>query len=523
MPLPDRSVPWPPKQLADVASRFSEWDAWYRGDPAGLANTYRGRVDRPAPRLSTLRGGLVGAVARWFWGAPAGDVDEPRIRLHVPLAADICQASADLLFADPPTIASADTNTDAQIAAYLDDDLTGTLAAGAEICAALGGTYLRTNWDAQLQQRAFLTTVDADAAWPEFRWGRLAAVTFWWRLTGDDAATVWRHLERHETLPDGTGVIEHGLYQGTGAELGRRVPLTERPETAPLATQVNGDSQVSTQSPGLAVAYVPNLRPQRTWRSHPTGRYLGRADLDGIEPLMDALDRTYSSWMRDVDLGKGRITVPEYMLQVNGPGQGVTVDLDREVYQGLNIPPGQTAALTVSQFNIRVAEHQATAQQLVEDILRSAGYSAQTFGEEEDSGAATATEIVARDRRSMLTRDRKIRLWRPAIQAMVTKMLAVDRAIFNAPVDPDGVQVRFSDSSQDTPLQLAQTAQAMAAAQASSTRTRVTLLHPDWDETQVAAEVAEIHTELGIGQLADPTTVGVPNNSVPPAADAVAI
>lgn len=516
MPLPLNGVKWPPPELAKITSAQTTWDAWYCGNVDGLMASYRNR--RPPTRTSQLRGGVVGTVARWFWGAPQGSTDEPRIRLHVPLAADMCQGSADLLFADPPTITGPDDKTTEQLALYDADGLSGTLAHGAEIAAALGGTFLRASWDRDLQARPFLTTVDADAAYPEFKWGRLSAVTFWWILA-TDKSTVWRHLERHEVV-NGIGVIEHGLYVGTGSDLGRRIPLAERPETAGLA--VNMDSLISTETPMLDVAYVPNLKPQRLWRNDPVGSNLGRSDLDGVESLMDALDRTYSIWMRDLDLAKGRIIVPEYMTQTGEPGEGIRVDLDREVYTTINASPTSGTGISFNQFTVDIAQHQATAQQLVEDILRSAGYSRQTFGEDEGTGAATATEIVARDRRSMLTRDRKLRLWQPAIAAMASKLLAIDKAIFHAPVDPDGVNVKFSNSSQDTPLQLAQTAQAMAAAQAASTKTKVTLLHPDWDEPMIAAEVDAIQQELGIGQMADPLMVGVPNDSAAPSADAVA-
>ncbi|CAM5367333.1 phage portal protein [Streptomyces californicus] len=37
-------------------------------------------------------------------------------------------------------------------------------------------------------------------------------------------------------------------------------------------------------------------------------------------------------------------------------------------------------ALTVSQFAIRVQEHRDTSEDLINQILRSCGYSAQTFG-----------------------------------------------------------------------------------------------------------------------------------------------
>ena len=68
---------------------------------------------------------------------------------------------------------------------------------------------------------------------------------------------------------------------------------------------VDGD-MISTGSPGLAVVYVPNQRPS-SWRNDPLGQHLGRSDLAGVESLMDALDEAYSSWMRDIRLGKARL------------------------------------------------------------------------------------------------------------------------------------------------------------------------------------------------------------------------
>lgn len=521
MPLPDKATSWPPKQLASITSKQQEWSAWWGGDQDALSGIYRRTANRPADRPSQHRGGAVGAIARWFWGAPRGG-DEPKIRLHVPLAADICQASSDLLFSDPPQITSADPATSAQLGLYLDDGMPGVLSSAAEICAALGGTYLRATFDTSLQGRSFLTAVDADAAWPEFRWGRLAAVTFWWRLE-DDGATVWRHLERHETI-NGVGVVEHGLYRGTSTDLGRRVPLDQRPETVSLAKQVNAASIISTGTPGLDVAYVPNNQPAPLWRQDPIGRNLGVSDFYQSEPLLDSLDRSYSMWMRDLDLAKARIIIPDYMLQTGAPGQGVAFDLDREIYDRINVPPTSDVKPELFQPDVDVDRYKTTTHEWTRKILHTAGYSMQTFGEDEQAGAATATEIVSKDRRTMSTRDAKVRLWQPAVLAMLRKMLAMDAALFRTSTDPGSVTVAFADSLQDTPLQLAQTAQAMAAAQAASTQTRVQLLHPDWDDGQVAEEVARVHAELGIGQMADPLTIGVPvvNPAEPPVADAVA-
>lgn len=504
MPLPSSGAAWPPKALQPITPKLAEWDAWYSGDPGKLDTAYRGQTRPVSFHRSQYRGGVVGWAARWFWGAPEAP-ERDRIRLHVPIAADICQASSDLLFADPPTVTADTEQANERVQSYLDDGMGDELAHTAEIVAALGGGYLRVSWDQDLLSHAFTTHVDADAAFPEFRWGRLSAVTFWWKWS--EGGIVFRQLERHETQ-GGIGVVEHALYQGTGEDLGVRVPLTEHPRTAALAEVVNDESQVSTSSPGLAVHYVPNLMPNRLWRSDPLGVNLGRSDLDGIEPLMDALDRTYSSWMRDIELGKGRLIVPDYMLEVNGPGKGVSFDMDREVFTPLAAAPSADGQfnIQVAQFAIRVQEHKDTAQQLVEDILRSAGYSTQTFGESE-TGAATATETRSRDRRSALMRDRKIRAWKPAITRHVEKLLAVDRAILGGP-EPGAVTVKFGESTQETPMELAGTAEALSRAGAASTRTLVQLVHPDWDDAVVDEEAQRILIETGAGPLTDPGGFG---------------
>jgi hypothetical protein len=146
------------------------------------------------------------------------------------------------------------------------------------------------------------------------------------------------------------------------------------------------------------------------------------------------------------------------------------------------------------QFKIRVQEHLATAQRLVDDIVRTAGYSTQTFGEGDPSqtGQRTATEVEQRERRSLLTRDRKIRHWRPGIGDAIEKLLAVDVALFGGGYPVERPDVNFSDGVQDPQLALAQTALALRQAEAASDEVIVGVVHPDWDDQDVQKEVAKI-------------------------------
>lgn len=501
MALPENNKAWPPKALSDITPKLEEWSAWYEGTPEALRNVYQGQqaanfYDHPSQR----RGGVVGALARFWWGRPNAQTGGlQRVdQLHIPIASDLCQASADLLYAEPPSFGVPE-GKDA-VKEYLErwqEGLHSELATGAEVGAALGGRYHRVTWDREIDPDGpFLTTVDADQAIPEFRWGRLVAVTFW-KVVKSSGMTRIRHLERHELDSQGNGVVLHGLYEGTVDNLGHQIPLTEWEGTEGIVVDEDG-VVVEGRTPGLLVEYVPNQRPNRVWRKHPVGRHLGRSDLAGVEGPMDALDEVYSSWMRDIRLAKSRILIPEYMLAANRPGQGASFDLDREVYVPVRsaAPEDGDATIVLNQFSIRVEEHRASVQELTEVILRTAGYSAQTFGEAEDGAAMTATEVTSRERRSYLTRDRKIRAERPAVSRLVTKMLSIQRDVFgDSAAEPVPVSVDFGDAIQEAPLLLAQTALALDQAGAASTEVKVQMVHPDWSPEQVKAEVELIRSQ----------------------------
>ncbi|MFG3118690.1 phage portal protein [Streptomyces sp. NPDC048197] len=490
MPLPENGTPWPPAQFATEYAAMRVDDAWYAGDRTRLAAVYTRDQLRPDGR-------------RRLWGRRPPAAGQRDDRLHIPLAADIANTSASLLFSEPPTFTVDDTATQARL-----DELTeaggvaNALLEAAEVAAALGGVFLRVTWDTSLAARPLLTAVHADSALPEFRFGILSAVTFWHELPSDNA-TVWRHLERHEP-----GRILHGLYQGDADRLGVRVPLVEHPEVASLADSLGeqGDNIETGLPDALTAAYVPNMRPNRANRGSP----LGRSDYQGAHDLFDALDSTWSSWMRDIRLARARLIVPDGYLRSNGPGNGATFDADREIWQTLNIPPTETGTgITLSQFGIRVDEHQQTAEAIVRQAVQGAGYSAQTFGLG-DATAATATEVVARERRSMITRDTKARYWAPAVADMLHVMLRLDRTLgFSTVATGERPHIQFGDAVSEDPQSTAQTLALLAQAEAASTDTKVRILHPDWSDEQVQAEVDRIREESGTA-VPDPITGAPP-------------
>ncbi|MGI5252783.1 phage portal protein [Actinacidiphila glaucinigra] len=489
MALPANGAAWPPPQWSPIYADMRVNDAWYSGDRRRLARVYGHHEEHRAERR------------RGLWGRRQAHTPGRRDRrLHIPLAGDIAQTSADLLFADMPAITVADTTTRARLENLLDEGrVQQTLLQAAEEAAALSGVFLRVTWDKTLTQRPMLTAMQPDNAIPEFAFAMLRAVNFWRELSGSTPAQTWRHIERHES-----GRIVEALYEGTADNIGRRVPLTEHPETAPLVAALSPDGDgdsILTGITDLTAAYVPNMLPNRLHRGSP----VGRSDYSGIHDLFDSLDETWTSWMRDIRLARARLIVPDGYLRDQGPGMGAAFDEDREVWQTLKMPPNAEGGITLSQFLIRVDEHRATAEATIRQAAQTAGYSATSFGLADDGAAQTATEVDARDRRSDMTRKKKAGYWRYEVAGMTHVMQQIDVVQFGQRYTPERPTVEFGSGVVESEQSKATTLDLLNRAGAVSTATKVKHLHPEWDDSAVEAEVAAILTETG---QATPDPVG---------------
>ncbi|MEW2297325.1 phage portal protein [Streptomyces sp. NPDC006743] len=464
-------------------------DAWYSGDRQRLARVYTNHK-RPTER-------------RRLWGRKSFEhrLDRRDNRLHIPLPGDIASTSADLLFADMPTIKVEDTTTQERLDVLLDEGRAHQVFLGAaEQAAALSGVFLRVTWDRDLTDRPLLTVMQPDGAIPEFRFGMLRAVSFWRELDGSTSATVWRHFERHES-----GRIIHALYEGSSDNVGRRVPLTEHPDTADLVGSLDTDGEgdsIATGIRDLTAAYIPNMLPNRLHRGSP----LGRSDYGApIYDMFDSLDEVWTSWMRDIRLARARLIIPDGYMRNDGPGRGASFDDDREVWHSLSMPPNEGVGITLAQFDIRVEEHRSSAEAIMRQAAQAAGYSPQSFGLDGEGQPVTATEVDSRDARSMVTRRKKAGYWRHGVADMCHVLLQLDVKLFGSRITPARPRVEFGDGVAESEQSTATTLDLLNRAGAVSTSTKVKILHPDWDDTAVRAEVDAILAETG---AAAPDPVG---------------
>lgn len=482
--LPANHTALLPDNLRDLYNLYEEHAAWYSGNPVMLSNVYYARAVTPTPRGR-------------FWAIEMRD--ERRAMVHVPMAADLARVSADLLFSEAPEItipAATENNPEAQATQERLDllitkcSLQQRLSEAAETAAALGGVFLKVNWDKSLSEFPIVSIVQPDYALPEFRWGKLYAVTFWTNLEVELEGVVWRLVERHEA-----GSILSGLYRGTAVNLGGQVDLKQRADTATIPPFV------STGYDRLMCVYVANCLPNRRWRSLP----FGRSDYDGLESMMDSLDEAWTSWMRDLRLGAPRIFASDTLVDRDDNGNPV-FSIDKEAYVLFNAAGVSSGAideqLVLKAFDIRAEEHSQTCEALVRQIIDRAGYSPSAFGME-NGNVESGRALMVRERKGLQTAAKKGGYWQPVLEELCEIMLHVDRTHLFGTSAIMRPQVTLQDSIQTTTYDMAETLDMLHRAQSVSTEIKVRMLHPDWQDAQVMEEVARITDETAPPPMPD--------------------
>ena len=262
---------------------------------------------------------------------------------------------------------------------------------------------------------------------------------------------------------------------------------------------------VLTPIDSILCVYIPNILPNRLERNSP----LGRSDYLGIEGLMDSLDETFSSWMRDIAISQGKILVPgEYLGK---DSKGFRYNLDKMVYAKLDVDPvSQDSKITPVQFAIRANEFETTCLNLLERIIVGAGYSPQSMGLSIGGRAESGTALNIRERRSFITKNKKESYWEGSLKKIVKLMLAIYKTELNGSVEVDvNITTQFSDSLSNDISETSAALQQISAAMAASTETKVRMLHSEWSEAEIEAEVERIIQENGLTPLTNPDEVGL--------------
>lgn len=458
--------------LARRTGYFDKYIAPYSGEHSELAAT---------------------AILGSFWKR------QGKVKLHVPVAADIAATSANLLFGEEPrfTIYDAslgDTEDDSQ--PRLDEiiavnGLNQQLHEAAESAAAAGDVFLKCRYDKNNADMPIIEVVKGTDALPEYRLGQLMCIHFFTILKVDrKTGNVWRVYERYER-----GLITTMIYKGDTSSLGV--------EEAQLLADLGIEPEVKPPVEMMLAAHIVNMKPSRTWETNDKGR----SDFEGMRDVLDSLDEIYTSWMRDIRLAKSRLIVPAEFLRRNPSDMFTdgryTYDFDEDVETLVALDIGGDGAemkITPSQFAIRSTEHAESFEKTLRVIISMAGYSPQTFGLDIEGNAQSGTARKIMEKKSLATNSKKQAYWVMPLQEFMTAVLHLDKALYgNAALhDDDSVRVELHDPVVIDPTDFATTVNLLHDAHAASTETLIKMLHPDWTKARVDEEKSAIFTEYGV-------------------------
>ena len=497
---------WPPKHYTPALAQVAHDSVWVTGD----LNQIRAHTEQPAPRpyqsRAQFNGGIVGAAARGVFGKPhlGGSATVER---HLPIAQELVEAKGSMMLGSPTAITvhqDDEGNTQAVEALARmtsSDEYAADLTHMGTRLSWMGWTFGRVAWNFDIDPDPWLEWVDADRAMPVFEWGRLKAVHFWDAWEHDKH--VYRLIETH-TL----GRIEYALYEGTDDKLGHTVPYTDLPATEYLAQEGMLDSEggMDTGIPWMTAWMIPNRDRNPQWRTDPQLRYLGMSDVQAAGHLLADVDKAYTELWHEMDAGRARLMVSEEYLQHGGPGTGEVFDWWRDVYP---LAPGASAdeagRIERVQFDLRTQQYLDALEFPMVRAVGAWGLSAITVGMDPTAtGAMTATEIRAKSDRTLNTFRTSARHIRAGLSVLETARLAIAAQRHNFPPPTKPVNVALVEPVQDTELDRAKTVQEWHAAEAVSLRHKVRTLHPEWDDTQVEAEVEEIRAEQRAMSPTDP-------------------
>lgn len=481
---------FPPQDYEYWYKKYLEWEAWYSGDPQNLLQYYT--IDALGNDTDQER----------FWARMEKE-DRASI-VHMPLAGDIASTSSDLLFSEAAKFTyDSEIKSGERIKAFLETNgFDNILVEGSELCAALSGCLLKINAEPQLDKIPIVNILTPTQFFPTFWWGRLWEVLCYRVVKTTESGIKYRLFE-NRSREGNSLIIEFKLYKGTDDRVGKEIEFSEIEETENLNLEPIKYDNID----GLGCVYIPNMRPNRLL----PGSYLGINDYNSSITMLDSLDFTWTSWMRDIELGLAQLLIDEELLEKQKNKSGSTVQFLNKFskftksFIKLNLSSwrlgGENGIKPIEQvqFSIRVDEHSKTCEQLMYNIVNQCGYSPQTFGLGIEGNSQSGTALKLRQNKSQLTRNKKSRYWIPAIKQLLLQMQRYDKASnLSNMYDEQDVSIEVADSIMTDTKEVSETVRNLDQARAISNYMKVKMQHNDWSEDDIQEEVDKINKESGI-------------------------
>ncbi|MBP1544761.1 MAG: phage portal protein [Oscillospiraceae bacterium] len=336
-------------------------------------NTWRGVYENSPPWQNTKKGGLFSHGSRQL--------------LRLNMAKTLCDSLSAMTFAEQCDIAVSGGEQQLLSDILEQNSFWDRLPELLSTVYALGGGAMKAYLD---NGEVRIDYIPADRFVP-VRWdGRRITEAVFISVTArdKDIYTLLEHQFR--------GGARFRLYKSASdRELGREVPLAELfPE---LPQTVSYDTDIPM------FAYIRPAVSNNTRYCTPLGMSVYADCLDTLK----SLDTVFDSLVREFVLGKKRIIVPDGCIRtVIDPESGEPkryFDADDEAFVALRTEDRESLKITDSTTELRVEEHVAAINALLNILCMQTGLSAGTFSFDVQQGVKTATEIIAQESKSART------------------------------------------------------------------------------------------------------------------------
>lgn len=237
-----------------------------------------------------------------------------------------------------------------------------------------------------------------------------------------------------------TYVITNELYRSDMRRMGSNEPQDILGMRIPLAT-IFPLMDEETIVEGLEASLFSYFRTP-TANNVDDNSPLGVSIYANAMETLHALDICFDSFVREFRLGKKRIIVPARMVKtVIDPQTGAPrryFDATDETYEALSTDDPDSLKIQDNSVELRVEEHVAGMNALLNIFCLQIGLSAGTFSFDAKGGLKTATEVVSENSKTYKTVRNFQNMVRPAIEHLVRNIIDLG-ALYD--LDVDGVKI----------------------------------------------------------------------------------
>jgi hypothetical protein len=471
----DKAESWPLPREVWVHERVRERQAFRRGD----------------------RDVLMG-LARWN-----EQTDGPTDRDYIvdPLARNIARAYADFLFSEDLEITAGTEQSQEELEEVAAENrLPAQLHRVERLIVSEGERWWKIHVNRDVAGVPLLGWVSRLSVVPCFYGDRLLACAFVSECgreqvsVGEDEQPwmrVWRHVEVHADLR-----VVNVLYEGTSEELGDRVALDTRPETAEVEEEWNHGL------PMLAGRLVNDIDDDPT---------LGESEYDQVRDELLALNEAMTIAVENARLtGKDRIFAAGRLKRGDG-----TFDSSMEVFEldegGGTMGEGAGKPPIFAVEKVYDAEPLwLHIRNLVSTTLNRVGLVPQFVGQDADGRAESGTAIRLRFLPTTNAAKGKAREWDAYLPVILDLMLQVaglseKEGGFGRSYQKG--ELPSVERGDVLPVDEGETIGDNATAVASEIRSReiaIRAQHPDWSDEQVNEEIGRIEQDVAPPELPEP-------------------